>query len=181
MTPRVHGRREVLGLGVVTLIVGVSGCSSEVVVHLVRHAEKASGEGVDKKDPPLSERGRARAEAFARALTGASISAVFATEYRRTRETVEVIATSRALEVTVVGAGDTPELVRQIRARGGEQVVVAGHSNTVPEIARELGCPEAFELADDAFGDWFVVRASAESSPAATIAERRRFEPPSTA
>lgn len=166
-------RRTALQLGVSMTTVALVGCSSEVVVHLVRHAEKASGEDVDKKDPPLSEKGKERAAALALALASSPIAAVFATEYRRTQDTVKVVADGKSLAVEIVKADDTAELVRRIRAHAGKEVLVAGHSNTVPEIAKELGLAEEISIDDESFGDLFVVRTASKSASV----ERRRFDP----
>ncbi len=166
-------RRRVLRDGIVMMSTAFLACSSDVVVHLVRHAEKAAGSDVDKKDPPLSDKGKERAAALASALAAKPIAAVFATEYRRTQETVEPIATAKNLPLKIVNASDTKELVRLIREHPGKEVLVAGHSNTVPEIAKELGLSEEIALEDDAFGDWFVLRAASKSASV----ERRRFDP----
>ena len=166
-------RRRALQVGVATISTLLLACGSDVIVHLVRHAEKAAGDGVDKKDPPLSEKGKERAEALVVALAAKPITAVFATEYRRTQETVEAVATAKNLTVKIVNANDTKELVRLIREHAGKEVLVAGHSNTVPEIAKELGLTEELALDDDAFGDWFILRAASKSASV----ERKRFEP----
>lgn len=109
-----------------------------VTVLLVRHAEK-DPQG-DPKDPGLSDVGRKRAEALADLCAASGVTHLFASEFRRTRETLAPLAGRLGLEVRVVPAGQPAELVRAIEALpAGSVVLVAGHSNTVPDLAARLG------------------------------------------
>jgi len=124
-------------------------------VFLVRHAEKEAS--VPGSDPPLSETGRARARALAKVLRDAKIDTVFHSEYRRTAETVAPLCSACGIEPTVVPAARTGELVAKIRAHRSGNVLVAGHSNTVPEIIRALGWSGEVAIGDDDYGELFVV------------------------
>lgn len=107
-----------------------------VVVFLVRHAEKASD---DSRDPELSDGGRARADELARVLAGAGATQLFATEYARTQHTLLPLAESTGLDVEVVGGRELDaQLERLLALEAGSVAVVAGHSNTVPAMARQL-------------------------------------------
>ena len=79
---------------------------------LVRHAEKAD----TSDDTTLSAEGRARAERLAEMLAEAGISHVFATQFRRTQQTVAPVAKSRGLETDTVAAKDTATLARRLKA-----------------------------------------------------------------
>jgi hypothetical protein len=59
--------------------------------------------------------------------------------------------------VSVVNAKDTAALVRRIMAIDGGIVVVAGHSNTVPDILKALGCSAGITIADAEFDRLFAV------------------------
>jgi phosphohistidine phosphatase SixA len=175
MTPRpLLSRRALFALSGVLVLQGVGCGGASVTVYLARHAEKQSPApgAAPSKDPSLSELGRRRSTALVAALEGVALSAVFATEFKRTRETVEPTANAHGLEVDVVPADDLAGLLWRIRMHVGGTVLVAGHSNTVPEIAAGLGVPEKVALGDDDYGDLFVVAARGSS---ATL-ERRRFE-----
>lgn len=114
-------------------------------VLLVRHAEKAmEGDpelvGAPPADPPLNAAGRERARALARTLGEAGVTAIYASEFARTRQTVEPLAEALGLEITTHSAADTSGLVERLRAgHSGGVVVIAGHSNTVPAIIEALG------------------------------------------
>jgi broad specificity phosphatase PhoE len=148
------------------------GCAPVVRIHLVRHAEKERV-APPSRDPPLSALGARRARSLATLLDGVSLSACFATEFRRTQATVEPTARAHGLAVEVVPADDVKGLCARIWARAGQDVLVAGHSNTVPEIARELGALETITLGDDDYGDLFTL----ETGSWRTSLRRGRFDP----
>jgi broad specificity phosphatase PhoE len=149
---------------VLALAAACVACSTTQVtrVILVRHAEKATGGG---KDPDLSEAGRARAVRLARMTQEADIAAVFATQFKRTQQTVGPLAEARGLSIVPVHAGEVAALVRRILAdHAGKVVLVAAHSNTVPAIIAALGGPTMAELAEDAFDDLFVITTDGRAS-----------------
>ena len=105
---------------------------------LLRHAEKST-EG-DPKDPSLSEAGAKRAKALALLLARARVTHLFASEFKRTQETLAPLAEAAKVAVTVVPGAKLPDLAQKILAlEAGSVAVVAGHSNTVPALATLLG------------------------------------------
>jgi broad specificity phosphatase PhoE len=108
---------------------------------LVRHAEKAVVPP-ENKDPDLSPAGQVRAQELVKMFGDTGIAAIYATQYKRTQQTVKPLADKLGLAVTKVNAKETGELVKQIRARNAGQVIfIAGHNNTVPEIIAAMGGP----------------------------------------
>jgi broad specificity phosphatase PhoE len=137
--------------------------SDETTVILVRHAEKAAAPA---DDPPLSESGRKRAAALRHALEKAGVSAIYATQYSRTQQTVEPLAQALKIPVTQIDAASTEKLVAQIREKHrGKTVVVAGHSNTLPGVIKALGAAESPAIAEADFDNLFVLSVT-ESGPA---------------
>ena len=132
------------------------------LVLLVRHAERADGgaaTGAMTKaaDPALSAAGEARAAKLATMLAGAGLQAIFASEFRRTQDTVKPLSQKLGIAVTTMRANATPALVARLKASHPNDIVlIAGHSNTVPEIIKALGGP-AVTIADDEYGDLFVL------------------------
>jgi broad specificity phosphatase PhoE len=104
------------------------------VVYLARHAE-TEGEGVARG---LSVAGRERAEVMAALLGEAGITAIFTTDYRRTRETAAPLAARLGRAPRVYDPDDLQGFARELRAAGGVALVV-GHSNTTHELVRLLG------------------------------------------
>jgi broad specificity phosphatase PhoE len=129
-------------------------------IFLVRHAERADaasgGSPMMASDPDLSEAGRARAMSLAAALKDAGITAIFTTEYKRTRQTAEPIARALGIEATVVAARDMPALIEKLKSATANALVV-GHSNTVGEVIAGLGVIEPVKLQDTDYDNLFVV------------------------
>lgn len=123
---------------------------------LVRHAEKNIEPA--NSDPDLSPAGQARAQELVRMFGDAGIKAIYATQYKRTQQTVKPLADKVGLPVTSIDAKNTAELVKQIRAQhNGEVVFVAGHNNTVPEVIAALGGPRLPVIPETDFDNLYVV------------------------
>src|SRR5690606_22627139 len=71
---------------------------------VVRHAERADA-GAGERDPALSQAGSARAHALAEVAADAGVTAILATQYRRTRQTAEPLAERLGLPIGVVDVG----------------------------------------------------------------------------
>lgn len=132
---------------------------ADTLVVLVRHAEKADDGG---KDPALAPAGRARAESLAARLSGMRLDAVYATPYRRTRQTAEPAARAAGLAVREY-APDGVALLRALReSHRGQGVLVVGHSNTVPALVEALSGTAVPTIGDDEYGHLFVVAIAAD-------------------
>ncbi|MDX2220149.1 MAG: histidine phosphatase family protein [Burkholderiales bacterium] len=133
---------RIFALGLLLFSVGAG---AQTIV-LVRHAEKADA---PKDDPALSEAGQRRAQALAVALKRSNVTAVYTTQLRRTQETAAPLATAagvtpRVLTVARGGVAEhVAEAVKLAREKPDGVVVIVGHSNTVPAIARALGADAA--------------------------------------
>jgi len=133
---------------------------AQKVVFVVRHAEKIS-----ETDQRLTEAGRARAARLARMLKDSGVGAVYATDTERTRDTVKPLADALGLAITLYDTGATmagpadarPFVARLRKEHGNDTVLVAGHSNTIPDLLKALGCSEAVSIAADEYDDIFIV------------------------
>ncbi|MCA1827803.1 MAG: histidine phosphatase family protein [Myxococcales bacterium] len=119
------------------------------VLFLVRHAEKVD----NSKDAALSAAGEARAHALADKLREAGITAIFATQYRRTQKTAAPLAARLGVKVQIHAADDTAGLVELLRKQ--DRALVVGHSNTLPEVARAFGV--TFDVPDEEFDGLYVL------------------------
>jgi phosphohistidine phosphatase SixA len=136
---------------------------------VVRHAEKAS-EGVD---PDLSEAGRARAAALAKALRDVPFTAVFTTPHTRTSQTVAPLCKEKGLTRKILLAGNVTGLADELRKLPhGEIALVCGHSNTVPNLLKALGVKEAVTIAEDEYDRLFVVTLDPQGVSAQLLALR---------
>jgi phosphohistidine phosphatase SixA len=130
---------------------------AQTTIFLVRHAERAdSGAGGMASDPALSAAGRARAARLAEVLKDTKLTAVFATELKRTQQTAAPAATAQHLTVSTVPADQTAVLVEKLKASSGA-VLVVGHSNTVPDVISALGVTTPVTIDDTEFDNLFIV------------------------
>ena len=108
--------------------------SDEFKLYLVRHAEKQAD---GSRDPALTKEGKQRAEQLATWLTDKDIENIWSSDYQRTRDTAQPLATQLGVEPRIYDPGNQPVLVGHLLARKDNALVV-GHSNTIPELARML-------------------------------------------
>ena len=145
-----------------------------ITVILVRHAD------IDlpsrSSDPPLNAAGRRRAEMFAHVIGPAGATSLFTSTFLRTVQTVQPLATQAGLVPQPVPTPD--EWAQQVVAGAlGEVVVVAGHSNTVPEMLEALGVPPpAPPIGEREFDNLFV---AAVASPGNAHVVHLRYGKPS--
>jgi broad specificity phosphatase PhoE len=154
--------------------------AERTTVILVRHAEKASE---TETDPPLSERGRARAEALAAALRDARLTGVIVSERRRTQETAAPSTPEGVVAETISIRSGAAEHARAVADRirnrhAGGTVLVVGHSNTIPAIMTALGAGPLPELCDAAYGNLFVMVIDREARPHIVRARVGAPDPP---
>ena len=136
---------------------------------IVRHAEKA-GDG--ERDPDLSAAGHERARRLAQRLDGADLVAVYTTDYRRTRQTVQPSAAGHGVEPATydarLPAADFAARLRDAHPRG--TVLVAGHSNTVPDIVAALCACEVAPMPDTEYDRLSTVHVAADGGARLAVA-----------
>lgn len=124
---------------VATLILSNPAVAQTVI--MVRHAEKAD----QSADPVLSEAGQARAEALAARLSTVSVDLILTSPLQRTGLTAAPVAEANGLQLQAISLEGVTEahvaaVVERIKAQPEDTIVlVVGHSNTIPLIARALG------------------------------------------
>ena len=150
-------------------------------VVIVRHAEKADD---DPGDPSLSAEGRARAEALADALEGAGVAVIYATQFKRARETAKPLAARSgvAVQVRPVGTANAStyvrDLVREVLGRDAvKTVVIVGHSNTVPDLVRAFGGRPVAPLAEAHYDRIYLVVRPPEKAAGPRLFQARYGRP----
>jgi broad specificity phosphatase PhoE len=125
-------------------------------VIIIRHAEKV----IDPNNPDvdLSPAGQARAQEIVRMFGDAGINAIYATQYKRTQQTVKPLADKLGLTPVIINSRNTGDLLAQIKAqRSGQTVFIAGHNNTVPEIIAALGGPQFPVIPESQYDNLYIV------------------------
>ena len=136
-------------------------------VVLVRHAEKDTD---DPRDPSLNEAGVLRSRALARTLEGAGVTHLYASEFRRTQQTLEPLSLISGAGVQIISARDPKATLSAIsELPRGAVIVVAGHSNTVPALVAGLVGTEQAELAESDYDRLYVVTLWGEKRKASVL------------
>jgi phosphohistidine phosphatase SixA len=163
-----------IAAAVLMMVVSAASAAAQPVVFLVRHAERADAGTAAAKmagaDPDLSGAGIARANSLAAMLKDARIRTVITTEFKRTRQTGEPVAKAAGVPLTIIDSKDAAGLLKKIRSSTGN-VLVVGHSNTLPDVLKGLGVTEPVTITDDEFDSLFVVT---RASPPAFVRLRYR-------
>ena len=146
---------------------------STTVILVVRHAERndlescSPGTVKGRPNPTLALTAgvSARAQALAHVGGEDSIAAIYASEFCRTQQTVQPLATQLGLTVNVVDQfeadGTTVNvdgLIEQIWANNrGQVILVAGHTSSVPVIIEELSGISIAAIDETDFDNLYVV------------------------
>jgi 2,3-bisphosphoglycerate-dependent phosphoglycerate mutase len=122
---------------------------------LIRHAEKV-GDG--SKDPDLKPEGIERANKLISVLRNAAVTAIYSTNYKRTRNTVAPLSKEKGVEVQLYESLSVEAINQMLEKNRGGTIVVCGHSNTIPWIANQLiGKEEYKDFSDPEYGNMLIV------------------------
>jgi 2,3-bisphosphoglycerate-dependent phosphoglycerate mutase len=125
-------------------------------VILVRHAEKKIEP--NNPDPDLTPEGEARAKEIARMLGNGGVNAIYATQFKRTQQTVKPLSDRISVAPTIVNASQTNDLIQQIQTNHrGQTVFIAGHNNTVPAIVSTLSGDTYGVIPESEYDNMFIV------------------------
>ena len=116
-------------------------------IYLIRHAEKVRTDKSDR-DPDLNNNGFIRAENWKKYFFDKDISKIYSTNYKRTLKTVKPLAQNNNLEILIYS---TDDIVYEdfLNSNEGENIVVVGHSNTIPDFVNNLINEKYYEQIDD--------------------------------
>lgn len=122
-------------------------------IYLIRHAEKAD----TSADTHLSEAGKERATRWMEYLVANRIDAIYATPYKRTRETAQPLADALKMKVIEYSPREM-DLAAIIKKHENGAVVIVGHSNTIPGYVNRLtGKNDLSDIPEDEFGRLYIV------------------------
>ncbi len=135
---------------VVTLIMVTFFGSCTTNIYLVRHAEKMNATA----DTPLSEKGEKRAIALKKCLKNAKIDAIYATDYNRTKSTAKPLSEAIGKPINIYEPNKSfSDNLKQIKSKN---VLVVGHSNTIPETIHDL-TSEVISISEDDFDNLYLI------------------------
>lgn len=120
---------------------GLTSNTEGLTIYLVRHAEKTK----QRPDPGLTEEGKARALELVKVLKDIQLTAIYSSDYIRTKETARPVAELFNLDVQLYDPRDLPAIAKTLKALSGS-VLVVGHSNTTPQLVELLGGDSVSEI-----------------------------------
>lgn len=128
-------------------------------LYIVRHAEKDTAGG---NNPAISAIGKERAGDLYRALKKKKIDLIFVSQYKRTGMTADSIRIYQNIDTVYYAADVTGDkLFEQIKLRAGKakNILIVGHSNTLPGIIRKAGVLSytVKEIPDNEYDNLFIV------------------------
>ena len=142
----------------VALVTAASAQSHKTII-LIRHAEKDTSDTADSMDPPLSAAGQTRAENLVKQIGKYRPGAIYSTDLKRTRSTVEPLANKRGLTTQIYDPAKPQELVNRIMSSKTKRVVIVGHSNTIPPLANLITGKDLFKnLQDEEYSVIWVIK-----------------------
>ncbi len=128
--------------------------NNDYTLYLVRHAEKVAD---GTRDPDLTGPGRARADAIAARLQNKEIGDIWSSDYQRTRETAAPLARELGLQIRIYNPKEQNNLIAQLKERQ-HNALIAGHSNTIPELARLLCDCEVSDIEETEYDRFIVIQ-----------------------
>jgi phosphohistidine phosphatase SixA len=133
-------------------------------IYLTRHAEKAT----TVTDPALTAEGKVRAQNIAAMLKKANITNIFSTAYTRTQQTAQPLAAVLGLPVQTYNESQIATFAQQIKALPGNTLVV-GHSDTTPDLIRQLGGDTVPAIAETEFDRLYQVAIGEDGDVTTTL------------
>lgn len=144
---------------------GAHYAAAQPVIFIVRHAERADAgtpaASSMTEDPDLSPAGRSRATALAAMLRNAEVRAIYTSETKRARQTAAPLVTAVGIKLMTIPAEDVAGLLQKVKAETGN-VLIVGHSNTIPKILEALGVTATVAIDENEYDNLFVVMPGAQ-------------------
>lgn len=138
--------------------------SEEVLIYLVRHAEKDLSDPANP-DPLLTDIGVERAQTLKTKLKDVEFDAIYSTDYQRTINTVKPICEERGLEMASYASHNWQQMIDEMVVKKGRNFLICGHSDNLLPMIDYLGLPRPIpEIGHDEYDKLFKIRLSNDSS-----------------
>jgi broad specificity phosphatase PhoE len=146
----------------IVMLAALAGCTSARQasapphIYVMRHLNTPAG----VPDPDLTAEGqRAAVELIAWFRTRSKPAVIYVSSTKRAQQTAAPLAQSLGLTPKIYNPSDTAGLIAAVAGETGN-VLVVGHSNTVPEIIGLLGGQRPAALVHEDFGDIWLLSGS---------------------
>lgn len=149
--------------GILVLVAAVAywNSATTTTVVVIRHAEKQIGTIDDAPlSPPGEQRATRLAQMFGDSESFGRVKQIYVSDTRRAQQTAAGLAQRLGLKPVVLeGKASASEVARRVlhENRGGLAIVI-GHSNTVPQIVKQLSdARDVPAIGDEEFDTMYVV------------------------
>ncbi len=115
--------------------------------YLIRHAEKNRSNPADK-NPDLTHKGVLRALHWRQLFEQFPLDAIYSTNYKRTMHTALPTAKSKNLNIKTYHPFKI-DFQQFLKDTKGKNVLIVGHSNTIPTFANKLIGKEIYQTIED--------------------------------
>lgn len=133
-------------------------------IYLIRHAEKAD----NSDNPELSEAGKERTKKWGAYFENKNISTYYTTAFKRTILTASLTAsymsalpepgTSRETRFMTYDPNDF-SLKKIVEENKGKNILVVGHSNTVPKYINDLLGKKTYpDISENDYGNLYIIK-----------------------
>ena len=121
--------------------------SYHATYYLIRHAEKVRTDPKNE-DPNLDAKGMMRAKTWAAYFEPTQIDEIYTTDYLRTKQTISLVAEQKMISPKIYDQ-NTIYSEEFLKETNGKNVLIVGHSNTIPYLVNNLINEEKFTEMDD--------------------------------
>lgn len=140
---------SIIGIAII-IVVWWWFCTSMTSIVFVRHADR------DGQNDALTQPGEDRADELGHVAQKAGVTAIYHSGANRTLKTAEPLALS--LGISMINQPDPQATIDHIlNNHRGETVLVAGHSNTVPQMIAMAGGPSLGNIASTEYDNLFLL------------------------
>ncbi|MEN1784893.1 MAG: phosphoglycerate mutase family protein [Bacteroidota bacterium] len=125
--------------------------------YLIRHAEKDLTDP-DDMNPELDQDGYGRSIRWAELFDPVALDAIYSTDFQRTKMTADPTSVKKNIDITFYQPSSL-DVAEFITENKGKQVLVVGHSNTIPDLVNDLLGEQKYpQMDEDDYRSLFIVR-----------------------
>lgn len=125
-------------------------------IYVMRHLNTPAG----ATDPDLTSAGQDNARRLATWFGARKLDALYVSTAKRAQQSVAPLAAAKGLIPILYDPRDGAGLIAIVKGSAGD-VLVVGHSNTVPDIVEQLGGERPADIPHEQFGDVWELRGGA--------------------
>lgn len=142
---------------------------------ILRHAEKdttINGSKMMQADPPLSSKGKERAQSLIRKFRKYKINKIYSTNYDRTKSTVLPLANSIGLSINNYDPRNLKVFADELKKieNQSKTTLIVGHSNTSPKLVNLLLGKDIYkDLDESVYNQYWIVKFNGQRKHAKVI------------